>query len=138
MNAQESIGIRPLEKMLDRLSADTIFGRPTGEGETTVIPVAAVNLAFGYGYGSGRGPKGKERKEETNSGEGEGGGGGGRASITPQGFIRIDSDDVLFEPILDQTKLGLAGIAMGAWAVFWVTKTVRTFLRKGASRNSGE
>jgi uncharacterized spore protein YtfJ len=83
-----------------------------------------VRFAFGYGYGSGRG-RGEEAEGVPKTEEGSGGGigAGGRASA--KGYIRISADEVRFEPVLDVTRLALAGIAFAAWSVFWIGRAMR-------------
>jgi len=131
-----------LEETLDRLSINAVFGEPLHEGETTLIPVAEVTLGFGYGYGSGPAPQpeaaieealveeppaDEEEKEvevELEEMGGAGGGGGGKAR--PLGYIQIDDQGVRFKSIEDETRLGLAGIGMVAWCVFWIAMAIRS------------
>lgn len=132
MNEKVTPVVEPIEHMLERLRVDTVFGEPIKEGEVTVIPVAEIGVGFGYGYGFGRGPKGAAEGEGetagTSVGGGAGGGAGGRA--TPRGYIQITGEGVKFEPIIDPARITLAGIAMGAWSVFWISKTIRAFARR--------
>jgi uncharacterized spore protein YtfJ len=138
MNDYMSKILKPIEDMLDRVGVDHVFGQPITEGDTVVIPVADVTLGFGYGFGEGTGPKtpGTEEAGEgapgepgasqaVGSGSGGGGGAGGRAKA--RGFIRIKPDGVVYEPIMDQSRIALAGICLSGWIVFWITKTVRAF-----------
>ena len=125
MNDEARPNLEPIEKMVDGLGVGAVFGEPIREGGVTVVPVAEVRFAFGYGYGSGRG-----RSEDAEGGpstgeEGSGGvsGAGGRASA--KGYVRISADGVRFEPVLDVTRLALAGIAFAAWSVFWIGRTMR-------------
>ena len=67
-------------------------------------------------------------ESETGEGGGSGGGGGGRAK--PVGYIRLDADGAHFESIQDESRIALAGIAMVAWAIFWITATIRAFVKK--------
>ncbi len=119
--------VEPIEQMLDQLQVAAVFGKPTKEGDVTIIPVAEVAVGFGYGFGFGRGPGGAGEDDEDASGSGEGGGGGGGAGgrTKPRGFIQIGPDGVSFEPFVDQTRIALAGIAMAAWSVFWISKAMR-------------
>ena len=118
--------IEPVEKLFEKLSVDAVFGQPFQEGDVTIIPVADV--AVGFGFGSGQSPTTEEDGEDADSGKGEGGGGGGKA--TPRGFIKITDDGVSFESTLDEGRVALAGIAMSAWAIFWITMTIRAFVKK--------
>jgi uncharacterized spore protein YtfJ len=124
MNDEASPNLEPIEKMVEGLGVDTVFGEPIRDGGVTVVPVAEVRFAFGYGYGSGRGSiRESEGGPGMDEGSGGGSGAGGRASA--RGYVRISADEVGFEPVLDVTRLALAGIAFAAWSVFWVAKMVQ-------------
>jgi|SRR5215207_4766655 uncharacterized spore protein YtfJ len=129
MNDEARPNLEPIEKMVDGLGVGAVFGEPIKEGGVTVIPVAEVRFAFGYGYGSGR-----DRSEETEGGprtdEGSGGGSGAGGRASAKGYIRISADEVRFEPVLDVTRLALAGIAFAAWSVFWIGRTMRAVDRR--------
>jgi uncharacterized spore protein YtfJ len=125
MNDEARPNLEPIEKMVDGLGVNAVFGEPIREGGVTVVPVAEVRFAFGYGYGSGRG-----RGEETEGGpstadEGSGGGSGAGGRASAKGYVRIAADEVRFEPVLDVTRLALAGIAFAAWSVFWIGRAMR-------------
>ncbi len=122
----EKKALRPIEEMLERLTVAATFGAPVKEGDVTLIPVASVTYGFGYGYGSHG--AGEDSAEEKSEGSGVGGGGGGMAR--PLGFIRVDAEDVKYEPLLNPAAVAIAGILLSAWSVFWITKTVRAFVRK--------
>jgi uncharacterized spore protein YtfJ len=130
MNDEARPNLEPIEKMVDGLGVGAVFGEPIMEGGVTVVPVAEVRFAFGYGYGSGGG-----RVEETGDGprtaEGSGGGSGAGGRASAKGYLRISADDVRFEPVLDVTRLALAGIAFAAWSVFWIGKTIRAVSKRG-------
>jgi uncharacterized spore protein YtfJ len=139
MEQQTMPGTAPIEQMLAKLGVDAVFGKPTVEGEVTIIPVAQVEMGFGYGSGYGRSsePEGSNsatgnESPEGNEGGGGGGGGGGRA--IPRGYVRITPQEVKFQPIIDETRIPLAGILMVAWTVFWVTATVRSVAKSIARR----
>jgi uncharacterized spore protein YtfJ len=117
----------PIERILEHLTAAPVFGPPTTAGEVTVIPVSAVSFGFGFGAGGGRGPAGPEP-----AGGGSGAGGGGRAE--PRGYIRVTGAEVKYEPIIDQTRVAVAGILMVAWNVFWIGVTVRAVLQRRGRR----
>ena len=130
MNDEARPNLEPIEKMVDGLGVDAVFGEPIREGALTVVPVAEVRLAFGYGYGSGRGRvEETEDSPRTDEGSGGGSGAGGRASA--KGYLRISADEVRFEPVLDVTRIALAGIAFAAWSVFWIGKTIRAVSKRG-------
>lgn len=121
--------LRPIEEMLERLTVAATFGEPVKEGDVTLIPVASVTYGFGYGSGSGQPHEETAVGVETEKPEGGiGGGGGGQAK--PMGFIRIDVEGVKYEPLFNPQAASLAGIAMVAWSIFWIAKTVRAFAQK--------
>ena len=119
-----------VERMVDRFNIGAVFGEPRHEGNVTIVPVAEVNAMFGFGYGSGEGPAPAKEGEESVMATGGGGGGGGRGSAKPRGVLKITPDSVSYEPIVDPLRISLAGIAMVAWAVFWITLTIRSFVKK--------
>ena len=137
MNEELTKGLEPIETMLKSLNVNSVFGQPIKEGDATIIPVARVSYMFGAGSGYGRGPtqgpaeegETSETAEAAETGEGGGSGGGGAGMARPVGYIQIDSQGVHFEPTVDATRISLYGITFVMWAVFWITKTVRAFVR---------
>jgi uncharacterized spore protein YtfJ len=119
MNDEARPNLEPIEKMVDGLGVGAVFGEPIREGGVTVVPVA------GSGRGRGEQAEGSPRAEE---GSGGGSGAGGRASA--KGYVRISDDEVRFEPVLDVTRIALAGIAFAAWSVFWIGRTVSAVGRR--------
>lgn len=115
-----------IERIVERFSVNTVFGAVQREGDVAIIPVAQVMTTFGFGYGSGEGPA----EDGEGIATGGGGGGGGMGSAKPRGFIKITPDGVHFEPAANPFEIPLAGIALVAWSVFWITLTVRAFVRK--------
>jgi uncharacterized spore protein YtfJ len=132
MQEHERLASVPIERLLERMEVASAFGQPTTVGNVTVIPVAAVTLGFGFGAGSGS--TSTPAGAEPTTGGGGGGGGGGRAE--PRGFIRITPEGVAYEPIMDQARIALAGIAMVAWNVFWIAATIRTVMKAKAERGA--
>ena len=131
MNDEAKPNLEPIEKMVDGLGVGAVFGEPIREGGVTVVPVAEVRFAFGYGYGSGRG-HGEEAEGGPGTGEeGSGGGSGAAGRASAKGYIRISADEVRFEPVLDITRVALAGIALAAWSGFWIGRTIRAVGRRG-------
>ena len=107
---QETDAIKPIDKLLEQINVDTIFGNPITQGDTTVIPVAEIHIGFGYGWGK---CKGAEIKTDDN---GAGGGAGVKAS--PKGFILISPDYVKYKKIHSDRWItillsGIAGIVAG-------------------------
>jgi uncharacterized spore protein YtfJ len=129
MNDETKPNLEPIEKMVDGLGVGAVFGEPIREGNVTVVPVAEVRFGFGYGYGSGR-DRGEEADGGPSKGEGSGGGSGAAGRASAKGYIRISADEVRFEPVLDVTRISLAGIAFAAWSVFWVGRTMRAVSKR--------
>lgn len=133
--------VRQITSIPDQLGAGACFGTPVERLGHTVIPAARVS--FGYGLGFGRGSGGKDLPSSNghmgaDGGEGEGGGGGGGGNSTPVAIIHIKEESVMVEPIIDHTRVSLAGITLSAWAVFWITWTIRTVAReRGTTQREG-
>jgi uncharacterized spore protein YtfJ len=115
-----------IERIVERLNVNAVFGEVRREGDAAIIPVAQIGTTFGFGYGSGEGPTEIEERFTT----GGGGGGGGMGRARPVGIVKFTPDGVHFEPTANPFMIPLAGIAMVAWSVFWITLTVRAFARK--------
>jgi uncharacterized spore protein YtfJ len=113
MNDEARPNFEPIEKMVDALGVGAVFGEPIREDGVTVVPVAEVRFAFGYGYGSGR-RNGEKAEGSPIADEGRQGGSGAGGRASARGYIRISADEVRFEPVLDVTRLALAGIAFAA------------------------
>lgn len=111
-----------VEQAREKAHWQASFGEPLLEGDRTVIPVAQVTYGFGLGYEIGGGSLGEEGEP---SGEGEGGGGGGGVSTKPLGAIVVTPECVYFEGVRDDSKIALFGVAMVAFAVFQIAKTLR-------------
>ncbi len=91
-----------LSRFLDAGTVKAVYGEPATYGEITIIPAAEVVsvMAFGTGEGSGA----------TGQGGGSGGGGGGRILSRPVAAVVITPNGVRIEPIVDITKVWLAGL----------------------------
>jgi uncharacterized spore protein YtfJ len=132
MDDKIEVSLEPIDEMLRKLNANAVFGEPFKEGDVTVIPVA--NVAYGFGYGSGRGKMtgsmsgAAENASEPGEGSGQGGGGGGMAR--PIGYVRISPDGVVYEPIMDNSRISMLGIAIVMWNLFWITATIRALNKK--------
>ena len=130
MNDEARPDLDPIEKMIEGLGVGAVFGEPITEGGETVVPVADVRFGFGYGSGSGR-DRDEESEGAPTTGEGSGSGGGAGGRVSAKGYIRISSEGVRFEPLPDVTRIALAGIALAAWSVFWISKTIRAVRERG-------
>ena len=126
--------VHRLSTIPEEMGASACFGAPVERDGHTLIPVARVSFGYGVGFGRGTGsktaPSGNGATGE--GGEGEGGGGGGGGSSTPVAVIDLTSTDVRIEPIIDQTRISVAGITLAAWMGFWLFWTVRALARQAA------
>lgn len=83
-------------------SPSTLFSEPIEAGDSLVVTASAWERAGGFGFGFGEG-----QGEDGETGEGGGGGGGGFSQGRPIAAIRITTDGVDVEPIIDITKIGV-------------------------------
>ena len=120
-----------LEEMLNRIgqvheraSVRTVFGEPLQVDGRTIIAIAKVQYGFGFGVGRS---KEKEKDEEES---GEGGGGGAGVSIRPVAVLEITGQETKVKPVVDVTRLALAGMLLAAWNVLWITYTIRRVAAK--------
>lgn len=107
--------LQSIAQVVEQIRVEAAFGQPIQVGENTLIPVAEVR--YGLGFGAGRTPT-----EEKGPVGGEGGGAGG--GVRPMGYIKVSPDGVIFEPAMDVNRLGMAGILLTAWCVFWIARAV--------------
>jgi uncharacterized spore protein YtfJ len=113
-----------LEGLRSKASVDAAFGKPQETEGRTMIPVSSVQVGMGMGFGQGV----TQESIETEQAEGEspaGGGGGGGAGAHPIALIEVSEDQTVIHPIVDETKVALAGIALGAWVFFLLFVTIR-------------
>ena len=119
-----------VDKLRDTASADAAFGEPREVEGRVLIPVASVFTGLGAGFGRGT-PEDEGESEaqegagEADASEGEGGGAGGGAGSRPVAVIEVTEDETIVRPIVDETKVALAGVALGGWVIFWLLATVR-------------
>jgi len=64
------------------------------------------------------------------AGVGTGGGWGGGVSAKPLGLVEITPERTRIEPVVNEQTLALAGMALAAWSVFWISRTVLKILRR--------
>jgi len=126
-----------LEQIYQKADVKAAFGEPQTIGEKTIIPVARVAYGLGLGFGEAEkpaepfgGPHDREEGKVEATGAGGGGGGGGVAA--PIAVVEVTNEETKVIPIMDLTKLALAGMFVAAWNLFWITRTVRVLKgRKG-------
>jgi len=89
-----------------------VYGEPIQHDDTTIIPTAEIlsALAFGIGSGSGNGVGTDQNPDKPWQGTGGGGGGGGRVLSRPVAIVVASPEGVRVEPVIDITKIALAGL----------------------------
>ena len=107
------------------MGIERVFGKPEKVGDRTIVPVAAVTWSGGMGFGKGEDPTAGEGKRS-----GQGGGGGGRVNVRPVAMLEITAAGTRVIPVIDRTRIILAGMLLVAWNVFWVAYTLRRVFRR--------
>ncbi|MBN1640646.1 MAG: hypothetical protein JXA09_05365 [Anaerolineae bacterium] len=113
-----------IENLRGTASAGATFGDPEEVEGRVLIPVASVSTGFGVGFGQSPIPdlaEGQEQETPSNAG----GGAGGRAKARPVAVIEVSAEGTTIRPIVDETRVALAGIGMVAWVIFWIGATLR-------------
>ena len=95
-------------------SVDGVFGSPIEAAGKTVIPIASAVYGFGMGAGV------DEREESSDVGSG----GGGGYIVQPLALAVIDEGGVRIQPVVNEGRIALAGILVGAWTVFWLGRVL--------------
>ena len=114
-----------LEKILAAAQPGAVYGQPVGSDGHTVITAAEVTSGGGFGMGLGLGPPSRPgsraaptaeaaQPEDRQTGGAGGLGGGGGAMGRPVAIIAIGPDGVTVKPVVDVTKVALAGLT--TWA----------------------
>lgn len=100
-----------IDTFLATADVDAVFGEPFVKDETVIIPAAEIVAGFGFGVGSGA----ANSNEDQATGSGSGGGGGGKIFSRPVAVIISSTEGVRIEPVVDLTKIALAGLTAGAF-----------------------
>jgi uncharacterized spore protein YtfJ len=112
-----------LEKIFAAAQPGAVYGQPVSAEGYTVITAAEVTAGGGFGMGMGLGPASGSDAQEAPTAEaapsggrqtGGGGGGGGGSMGRPVAIIAIGPGGVTIKPVVDVTKVALAGLT--AWA----------------------
>jgi uncharacterized spore protein YtfJ len=111
----------------ERAAVRRVFGEPVREHGRTIIPVARVTYGFGLGGGRDGGPEPETTTAER--GARAGGGGGGGAMVAPVAVLELTEAGTTVRPIVDVTRLALAGLALAGWGIFWISLTLRVVAR---------
>jgi uncharacterized spore protein YtfJ len=110
-----------LDRLAESVRPSTVFGQPIERGAITIIPCCEIALGMGMGGGGGTSPATNGRV--TAAGEGVGAGGGVRGR--PVAAIVISRDTVRVEPVIDATKVALAGLTTVGFMALWLARLGR-------------
>ena len=102
----------------DNANVDACFGEPKTVGGRTIIPVAKVS--YGFGMGAEQEPP---SDVESLGASAHGPYGGGMKS-SPLGVIEVTDEETRIEPVIDEQKVAVLGMLVGAWSVFWLAKVL--------------
>lgn len=94
-------GAALIDTIMAAAQPGAVFGAPVAAGDSIIITASEVAGGGGFGFGQGHAPE---------AGTGGGGGGGGGAMGRPVAVIIIGPTGARVEPIVDVTKIALAGI----------------------------
>jgi uncharacterized spore protein YtfJ len=99
-----------MEEFLAAADVRVVYGEPIQHDDTMIIPTAEVLCGLGFGVGTGGGTNPEQSSEKPTQGFGSGGGGGGRILSRPVAVVVASPEGVRVEPVLDITKIALAGL----------------------------
>ena len=108
------------ENIGTRATVNTVFGEPRVMDGRALIPIAVVTGGFGAGGGEGKRPSDQDGAQE----EGSGGGGGGGFMVRPLAVLEVADGQTKLIPILDMTKVILAGIGILGTALFMLGRAM--------------
>ena len=120
------VGREIIEKVFAAARREAVFGEPVHADGYTVITASDITAGGGFGFGGGSGPLPDAPAEAVPASDRKPappcGGGGVGAGVTalarPVAAIVVSADGVEVKPIVDVTKVALAGIT--AWAAMAV------------------
>lgn len=126
MNAQELMK-EISERIQKNANVKTVFGEPYEKGTVTIIPVARVDI-IGGGWEANVPALGTEQKEVSETEEGNDMG----LSICtiPLGYIEVKEDGARFVEIQYANRLALAGLALGGFLIYSLSRVLIHFLKE--------
>jgi uncharacterized spore protein YtfJ len=124
-----------VDKLRSTASADAAFGEPQQVEGRVLIPVACVATGLGVGFGQETPELGQEAQAPRDAEAPGGGGGGGGARSRPVAVIEVTDSETIVRPIVDETIVALAGIALAGWTVFCLLVTIRAVFGKKPQGN---
>jgi uncharacterized spore protein YtfJ len=99
-----------MEEFLAAADVRVVYGEPIQHDDTIIIPTAEVLCGLAFGIGSGSGTNAEQNSNNPSQGSGSGGGGGGRILSRPVAVVIASPEGVRVEPVIDPTKIALAGL----------------------------
>jgi uncharacterized spore protein YtfJ len=99
-----------VEEFLAAADVRVVYGEPIQHDDTMIIPTAEVLCGMAFGIGSGSGTNADQNPDQPSQGSGGGGGGGGRILSRPVAVVVASPEGVRIEPVIDITKIALAGL----------------------------
>jgi uncharacterized spore protein YtfJ len=115
-----------MSKFMEAADVRKVYGRATKHGDVTIIPAAEVLVAMGFALGASSGTDSTQKSEGT----GGGGGGGGRTLARPVAIIVASPDGVKVEPVIDPTKIVMAGLTAVGFVSGMMFRMMRKRFRK--------
>lgn len=120
-----------LAKIYAAAQPGAVYSEPVTAGNYTVITASEIMAAGGFGSGLGFGPSPASSLEETAQPQiqqpgGSGIGGGGTSTGRPVAVISIGPDGVTVQPIVDITKIALAGVAIWGTMLMLLGRMLKT------------
>jgi uncharacterized spore protein YtfJ len=99
-----------VQEFLAAADVRVVYGEPIQHDDTMIIPTAEVLCGLGFGVGIGSGMNTVPNAEKPSQGSAGGGGGGGRILSRPVAVVVASPEGVRVEPVVDITKIALAGL----------------------------
>jgi uncharacterized spore protein YtfJ len=104
----------------EKANVNACFGEPVTVEGRTIIPVATVS------YGFGMGAEQRSSPDAASLETGVLGPHGGGMKSSPLGIIEVTQEETRIEPVIDEQKVAMVGMLVGAWSVFWLARVFMT------------
>ena len=117
-----------MERFLETADISAVYGEAFHHEDKAIIPTAEIlcGMGFGVGSGGGSGPAGSDNPDGSRgSGTGGGGGGGGRVLSRPVAVIVASPSGVEIKPIVDVTKIAMAGLTAFGFVATMIYRMTR-------------
>jgi uncharacterized spore protein YtfJ len=117
-----------MERFLETADISAVYGEAFHHEDKAIIPTAEIlcGMGFGVGSGGGSGPANPDGKDGSNgAGTGGGGGGGGRVLSRPVAVIVVSPSGVEVKPIVDVTKIAMAGLTAFGFVATMIYRMTR-------------